>query len=146
MGTKTQKRAAKASLRDFRMVNYVPKIAQERKSSIDNLLMGYKKENPDFWYLVRNDQRDLKVMIKQLSEGNFVPYRRMSLEVLGRLTPLKTTIPEEKSDSEEHHEETDGFRKQGRTRKQNYTPKDVIYRNITAILNGFEVKKSHDGQ
>ena len=70
----------------------------------------------------------------------------MSLEVLGRLTPLKTTIPEEKSEPEETPEETDGYRKQGRTRKQSFTPKDIIYRNITAILNGFEGYKSQDGQ
>merc|ERR1711954_81195 len=119
MVAEMHKRAAKAALSEFRTSNFVPKLARERKGSIDTLLMGYKKINPDFRYLVRNDQRDLKVLIKRLSEGNFVPYRKMSLEVLGRLTPLKTVIPEERPVSEESADEAEGYQAQGRrTRNQ----------------------------
>merc|ERR1712081_129186 len=139
------KRAAKASLRDFRTANFVPKFTRERKSAIDNILMGYKKENPDFRYLVRNDQRDLKVLIKRLSEGNFVPYRQMSLNVLGRLSPLKTVIPEERPVSEESADEAEGYQAQGRrTRKSSFIPKETIYQNIASILNGFEIKNNHN--
>merc|ERR1711954_471262 len=145
MVAEMHKRAAKAALSEFRTANFVPKIARERKASIDGILMGYKKLNPDFRYLVRNDQRDLKVLIKRLSEGNFVPYRQMSLNVLGRLSPLKTVIPEERPVNEESADEAEGYQAQGRrTRKSSYIPKETIYRNITSILNGFEIKNSHN--
>merc|ERR1711954_316175 len=102
--------------------------------------MGYKKLHPDFRYLVRNDTRDLKVLIKRISEGNFVPYRKMSLDVLGRLSPLKTAIPDTETEGEQETE-SDGYKKQGRKRNPSYIPKDAIFRNITAILNGFELKE-----
>merc|ERR1712081_71557 len=40
-------RAAKSSLRSFRTTLYVPKLARDRKSSADRLLMSYKKSNDD---------------------------------------------------------------------------------------------------
>merc|ERR1711954_84250 len=137
--------AAKAALKDFRTATFVPKLARDRKSKIDDLLMGYKKSNPDFRYLVRNDTRDLKVSIKRISKGSFVPYRKISLDVLGRLSPLKTSIPERESEDEQETE-TNGFRKQGRKRNPSFTPKDTIFRNITAILNGFDLKEKTNDQ
>merc|ERR1712081_41348 len=98
------KRAAKSALRDFRTMTFIPKIARDRKARIDALLMGYKKENKDFRYLVRNGERDVKVLIKRNSEEGRVPYRELSLDVLGRLSPLKTQIsenPKEKPEGEE---------------------------------------------
>merc|ERR1711954_118282 len=145
------RRAAKAALKDFCTATFVPKLACDRKGKIDELLMGYKKSNPDFRYLVRNDARDLKVLIKRISEGNFVPYRKISLDVLGRLSPLKTKIPERESGEEPEVESgEDGgndpnkFRRQGRHCNPSFIPKETIYRNITAILNGFEVKEKHN--
>merc|ERR1711954_128519 len=98
-----------------------------------------------------NDERDLKVLIKQISEGNFVPYRKISLDILGRLSPLKTKIPERESGEEpevesggEGEKEPNQFRRQGRRRNPSFIPKETIYRNITAILNGFEVKEKHN--
>merc|ERR1712081_87258 len=147
MVAEMHKRAAKAALSEFRTANFVPKLSRERKASIDGILMGYKKLNPDFWYLVRNDQRDLKVLIKRLSEGNFVPYRQMSLDVLRRLSPLKTVIPEERPVSGESADEADGYQAQGRrTRKSSFIPKETIYRNITSILNGFEIRNNQNGK
>merc|ERR1711954_114896 len=147
MVAEMHKRAAKAALSEFRTANFVPKLARERKASIDGILMGYKKLNPHFRYLVRNDQRDLKVLIKRLSEGNSVPYRKMSLDVLERLSPLKTMIPEERPVSGKSADEADGYQAQGRrTRKSSFIPKETIYRNITSILNGFEVKNNQNGK
>ena len=145
MISEIQRRASKAALKDFRTVHYVPKLARDRKLKIDELLMSYKKINSDFRYLVRNDKRDLKVLIKRTSEGNFVPYRRMSLEVLGRLSPLKTQIPE-KEKNEEPETEMNDFQRQGRKRTQSFIPKETIFRNITAILNGFEVSEKKNDQ
>ena len=153
MITEIHRRAAKAALKDFRTATFVPKLACDRKGKIDELLMGYKKSNPDFRYLVRNDSRDLKVLIKRISKGNFVPYRKISLDVLGRLSPLKTKIPERESggepdmeSGEEQEMDPNKFQRQGRRRNPSFIPKDTIYRNITAILNGFELKEKHDAQ
>merc|ERR1712081_38329 len=71
-------RAAKSSLKSFRTALFVPKLARDRKSSADRLLMTYKKENDDFRFLIRNDDRDIKVLIKRLSEGERVPYKKSS--------------------------------------------------------------------
>ena len=90
MVAEIHRRAAKAAIKEFRTATYVPKLARDRKTSIDKLLMGYKTINPDFRYTVRNGERDLKVLIKRTSKENFLPYRNISLEVLGRLSPLQT--------------------------------------------------------
>merc|ERR1711954_510035 len=143
------RRAQKSALKDFWTTIFVPKAARDRKSSIDRLLVGYKKINSDFRYLVRNGQRDLRVLIKLVSEGERVPYRELSLNVLRRISPLKTTckpVPEVVSEEETETEETDdGFTKTGSGRKRNkYVPKEDIYRNITSILNGFELRTSQE--
>merc|ERR1712081_720 len=139
------KRAAKSALRDFRTMTYIPKIARDRKARVDALLIGYKKENKDFRFLVRNGDRDIKVLIKRISEEGRCPYRELSLDVLGRLSPLKTQIRErnkEKPDSEEL-DQPDGFTTQGIAKKdENYVPKDRIYQNITSILNGFSLQQN----
>merc|ERR1712081_53255 len=142
--TEIHKRAAKSALSDFRTCTLVPKLARDRKAKIDNILMGYKKENKDFRYLVRNGQRDIKVLIKRLSEEGRVPYRELSLDVLGRLSPLKTQIREEAKDKTQDDEETsDGFTRQGSPKKDdNYIPKERIYQIITAILNGFLLQQN----
>ena len=111
--------------------------------------MGYKTINPDFRYIVRNGERDLKVLIKRTSKENFLPYRNISLEVLGRLSPLQTQTvdPRESEVAAAAAEESDGYQKQGRSsRKQSFTPKDTIYRNITAILDGFKIQQNQNGQ
>merc|ERR1711954_366217 len=77
------RRAQKSGLKDFRTTIYVPKAAWDQKTSIDRLLLGYKKENRDFRYLIRNGERDVKVLIKHVSEGDRVPYRNLSLQMLG---------------------------------------------------------------
>merc|ERR1711954_344056 len=143
------RRAQKSALKDFRTTIFVPKAARDRKSSIDRLLVGYKKINNDFRYLVRNGQRDLQVLIKRVSEGERVPYRELSLNVLGQISPLKTTCKQEKEseiDEETETEETEeGFTKTGSGRKKNkYVPKEDIYKNLTSILNGFELQTTQE--
>merc|ERR1711954_540214 len=88
------RRAAKSRLKDFRTTTFIPKFAQDRKAKFDGLLMSYKKDNQDFRYIVRNGKKDIRVLIKRISEGERCPYRELSLDVLGRLSPLKTEIRE----------------------------------------------------
>merc|ERR1711954_578796 len=138
------RRAAKSQLSSFRTTLYVPKAARDRKTAIDRLLMGYKKENSDFRYLVRNDVQDLKVLIKRISEGERVPYRPIALNVLGRLSPLKTTLKATPSDDirEEDDDVPEGFTlNESSKKKENYIDKDTIYRNITSILDGFSLQE-----
>merc|ERR1711954_47595 len=145
MISEIHRRAAKAALKDFRTANFVPKLARDRKGKIDELLMSYRKINPDFRYIVRNDKRDLKVLIKRTSGGNFLPYRKISLDVPGRISPLKTQIPE-KETSEEPEIESDGYQRQGRrNRNPSYIPNETIYPNITAILDVFKVQQKQNG-
>merc|ERR1711954_636513 len=138
------KLAAKSALRDFRTMTFIPKIALDRKARVDALLMAYKKENKDFRYLVRNGEQDIKVLIKRISEEGRCPYRELSLDVLGRLSPLKTQIrekPKEKPDDNQENE--DGYTTQGSGRKDdNYVPKEQIFQNITSILNGFSLQQN----
>merc|ERR1711954_97174 len=86
------RRAAKSRLKDFRTTTFIPKIARDRKAKIDGLLMGYKTDNQDFRYIVRNGEKDIRVLIKRISKGERCPYRELSLDVLGRLSPLKMQI------------------------------------------------------
>merc|ERR1711954_321831 len=137
-------RAAKSALSSFRTTLYVPKSARDRKTSIDRLLMGYKRDNDDFRYLVRNDAQDLKVLIKRISEGERVPYRPIALNVLGRLSPLKTILKATPSDDnrEEDDDVPEGFTlTESSKKKENYIDKDTIYKNITSILNGFSTQE-----
>merc|ERR1711954_294855 len=140
LDSEIHKRAARSGIKNFRNTTFIPKFARDRKAKVDGLLMGYKKENQDFCYIVRNGKKDIRVLIKRLSEGERCPYRELSLDVLGRLSPLKTQIREKLSEKEEETEDLEGF--SPTKKKDNYIPKDVIYANITSILNGFDLQKN----
>ena len=137
----------KAALKNLKTVTFIPAIARDRKSTIDKILMDYRKENSDFCYIVRNGEKDLTVLIKRVSEGNYLPYRKLALEVLGALSPIKAKTKanpavDEEEDDEEDEAEEGGFQKQksGNCRP-NYIPREQIYRNITSILNGFAAEQ-----
>merc|ERR1712081_89360 len=140
------KRAQKSALSNFRTTIFVPKVARDCKGCIDRLLLGYKKQNGDFRYLVRNGERDLKVLIKRISEGERTPYRELSLKVLGRLSPLKTRMRAPPEENEDELDETeDGFTKNGSAKKHDrFVPKDQIHQNITAILDGFDAQTAQE--
>merc|ERR1712081_99774 len=134
-------RAAKSSLKSFRTTLFVPKLARDRKSSADRLLMAYKKTNEDFRYLIRNDEKDIKILVKRLSEGERIPYRPILLKVLGKLSPLKTQLKSNPEEVEEDDDDVpDGFSTVGSGRKDGYTPKDLIFKNITSLLDGFTLE------
>merc|ERR1712081_88617 len=139
------KRAARSQIKEFRTTNFVPKFARDRKTKIDSLLMGYKKLNTDFRYIVRNGDRDIRVLIKRISEGERCPYRGLSLNVLGRISPLKTQIrPKSPEKSGNPSEDSEGFSPS--KSKDDFIPKETIYANITSILNGFDLQKSLERQ
>merc|ERR1711954_272705 len=107
-------RAAKSLLKSFSTTLFVPKFARDQKASADRLLMTYKKTNEDFRYLIRNDEKDIKILIKRLSEGERIPYRPISLKVLGRLSPLKTQLKPNPEDVEEDDDTIpEGFSRTG---------------------------------
>ena len=86
---------------------------------------------------------DLKVLIKRVSEGDRVPYRPIALNVLGRISPLKTTIraPNTDESKKDDDEDPEGFTPVGSAKKkENYVDKETIYRNITSILDGFAIQ------
>merc|ERR1711954_607529 len=97
-----------------------------------------------FRYTVHNGQQ---VLIKRASEGVNLPYIPISLEILGAITPLKTTHknPNESSnDDEANPDEESIFHLPGRShRRKNYVPKEQIFQNLTAVLNGFEASQKY---
>merc|ERR1711954_218808 len=142
--TEIHKRAARSQIKEFRTTNYVPKFARDRKGKVDNILMGYKRQNTDFRYIVRNGTKDIKVLIKRISEGDRCPYRELSVEVLGRLSPLKTQVRPASPQKDKEVEDAEGFTPN--LRKDDYRNKDEIYANITSILNGFDLQRSLERQ
>merc|ERR1712081_163034 len=140
--TEIHRRTARAALHEFKTCTFVPKIARERKSKVDELLMEYKRLNKDFRYIVRNSPQDIKVLIKRASEGSFLPYRSISLDILGALTPLKTfhkELNKNSEDEKEDDEQNPDIPSPGRqNRRKNFIPKELIFQNLTAVLNGFE--------
>ena len=63
------------------------------------------------------------------------------MKVLGRLSPLKTQVKAKPEEVEEDNVEVpDGFSTVGGSRKDGYTPKDLIFKNITSLLEGFSLE------
>merc|ERR1712081_47753 len=148
MVTELHKRATRAPSKDFKTSTYIPKLARDRQTSVTKMLMDYKKVNADFRFIIRNDETDIKVLIKRFSEGYRLPYRKMSLEVLGAISPVKPRTkdtPEEVEDSQKEDENT-FISPNRRGARENYKPKELIFQNITAILNGFESESNKDGR
>merc|ERR1712243_314473 len=136
------KRSAKAKLKEFRTATFIPKIARDCKTAVDKILLDYKKQNSDFRYIVRNGPSDIRVLMNRFSEGNYLPFRELSLNVLGAISPVKpTTKPspeDQRSEPESANPDEEFISPSRRGARENYIPRDTIYRNITAILNGFE--------
>merc|ERR1711954_124416 len=142
MVVELHKRSAKAKLKEFKTATFIPKIARDRKIAVDKILLDYKKQNSDFRYIVRNGPSDICVLIKRFSEGNYLPFRELSLKALGAISPAKpTTKPspeDQQSEPESANLDEEFISPSRRGARENYIPRDTIFRNITAILNGFE--------
>merc|ERR1712081_64738 len=133
-------RTSRAPTKEFKTSNFIPKLARDRQTSVTRMLMDYKKENPDFRFIIRNDELDIKVLIKRFSEGYRLPYRQMSLEVLGAISPVKPRTKKAPEDVEDSQTDADNtfISPNRRGARDNYRPKELIFENITAILDGFE--------
>ena len=137
------KRAQTAQMQDFKTAIFVPKLARDRKTSIDKLLLAYKKNHNDFKYLIRNGDRDLKVLVKRISEQHRVPYREINLEALGNISPLKPNLPLEKDGeiAPEINTDEDGYSPTKLSRrtlwKNRVSERNIIFSNITSFLDGF---------
>merc|ERR1711954_282568 len=151
MVVELHKRTARAPTKEFKTSNYIPKLARDRQTSATKMLMDYKKINSDFRFIIRNDESDIKVLIKRFSEGSRLPYRQMSLKVLGAISPIKPRtrgVPEENSVPGNKEDDVNSFISPNRKgARENYIPKETIFKNITAILDGFENEtKNHEGR
>merc|ERR1711954_578261 len=97
--------------------------------------MEYKHQNTNFRYIIRNGDMDNKVLIKRFSEGLNLPYRNLSLDILGAISPIKprTKPNAEKAERESSQNETeDQFTSPSRRgSRENYILKETILRNIT---------------
>merc|ERR1711954_479505 len=93
--------AIRAASKNFRTITYTPKLARDRRNSLDKILLDFKKHEPDFRYIIRNGDNDLKVLVKRISEMNHMPYRKYELQNLGALSPLKPTPPMNEDDRQD---------------------------------------------
>ena len=114
-------------------------MARARKTGVDQLLMKFKKSNPDFHHLIRNGKDDITVLMKRMSEGLHMPYRKFDIENLGAISPLKTRSATKENGDEEvmtNRESEDGFSLPRRTKRHNFIPKNEIFDNINSFLDG----------
>ena len=69
--------------------------------------------------------------------------KNLHLDVLGRLSPLKTQIRELPKENPDDEDENDGYSTPGSAKKkENYIPKERIFQNISSILDEFDLQKS----
>merc|ERR1711954_72924 len=137
-------RASKNASEDFRTSTIVPVLARERKTSLDKLLLDFKKDNKDFKYIIRNGVHDLEVYIKRISEEGFIPYRKVDIEEFGSISPLKPTTAPEVSNGEINPDRVDpqGYISPRKgTRKQSYRPKEEIFASLRSTIDGFSPRR-----
>merc|ERR1711954_441004 len=130
-------RAIRAASKNFRTITYTPKLARDRRNSLDKILLEFKKNEPDFRYIIRNGNDDLKVLVKRISEMNHVPYWKYELHHLGALSPLKPTTPMAEEDRQEVAGPIDGFSSPKSSGRPGFLPKDEIFQRLQRFLNGF---------
>merc|ERR1712081_150504 len=133
-------RAITASSRNFRMITFTPKLARNRRTSLDKILLEYKKQDSDFRFIIRNGSDDLTVLVKRISDHQHVPYRKYDLHNLGAISPLKPETPateEDKLGEASGSSSPDGFisPKSGR---RNFLAKDQIFSRLKGFLDGFK--------
>ena len=114
---------------------------------MDKVLLDFKKHEPDFRYIIRNGDNDLKVLVKRVSELNHVPYRKYELQHLGALSPLKPTTPVAEEDRQDVAGSSDGFSSPKSSGRPGFLPKEEIFQRLQGFLDGFSPKiDSRDSQ
>ena len=129
----------------FKAVPFIPELARKRKKAVDAILLHYKRNfDENLRYIVKNDEDDIKVMLKRFSEFDHLPYRQIDLNVFGKL-PDFDTVTKDNETNEDMARNLDGFEvtRQERKRKKRSSPKKVsqetINQRITRFLDGFDV-------
>lgn len=135
-------RAITASSRNFRTITFTPKLARNRRTSLDKILLEYKKKDSDFRFIIRNGTDDLTVLVKRISEHQHIPYRKYDLHNLGAISPLKPDTPvseEDRLDEAAGSSSTDGYipPKSGR---RDFLAKDEIFNRLKGFLDGFKAQ------
>merc|ERR1711954_507379 len=135
-------RAITASSTNFRTITFTPKLARNRRTSLDKILLEYKKKDADFRFIIRNGTEDLTVLVKRISEHQHVPYRRYDIHNLGAISPLKPVTPvseEDKLDEAAGSTSRDGYisPKSGR---RDFLSKDEIFNRLKGFLGGFKAQ------
>merc|ERR1711954_627839 len=133
-------RAIAASSRNFRTITFTPKMARNRRTSLDKILLEYKKQDSDFRFIIRNGTDDLNVLVKRISEHQHVPYRKYDLGNLGAIPPLKPETPaseDEKLGEASGSASPDEFISPKSGRKD-FLAKDQIFSRLKGFLDGFK--------
>merc|ERR1711954_40039 len=125
--------------RNFRTITFTPKMARNRRTSLDKILLDYKKQDSDFRFIIRNGTDDLNVLVKRISEHQHVPYRKYDIGNLGAISPLKPETPasEDEKLGEAAAVSTDGFISPKSGRKD-FLAKDEIFSRLKSFLDGFK--------
>ena len=83
--------------KEFKAIPFVPDIARDKKKAVDSLLLGYKNSvDRSIRYIIKNDEQDLKILLKRQSEYDFLPYREINMRALGKLPALKTVTQDDR--------------------------------------------------
>ena len=99
-------------------------------------------------YIVKNDEDDLKIMVRSFSEFEHLPYRELDIDTLGKPPDLtcvtkEDLIPEAVASMAEDPQGYQLSRDQKKWKKRS-SPKKIskqtIFERITKFLNGFEVE------
>ena len=108
--------------------------------------MDFKRENQDFRYSIRNGPDNIRVIIKRISKYQNIPYRAIQIDCLGAISPFKPkTVDNSEENLSEIEEDKEGFQKTSKKLKRpNFLPKEEIYRNINAVLDGFSPKANRE--
>ena len=142
------KQTSKLPAKIFKAIPYIPDIARLRKKAIDQVLVSYKKGvNDNLRYVIKNDEDDIKLLVRSYDEYDHQPYREMALDQLGKLPDFqcvtkKDAIPEafsEEIKDTEHFQITCEEKKRKKRRSPQKASRDTINDRITCFLNGFDV-------
>ena len=114
--------------------------------------MAYKEKHKDLRYIIRNGSKDLKLLVKRVSEGYRLPYREIKLSELGEISPIKPQCPVEEDipNDEESDVDKQGFTKvkinKASLYRQKVPEKQQVFRNITNFLDGSSKDKDNESQ
>merc|ERR1711954_239157 len=118
------KQSSKLPARTFKAIPFIPEIARQRKKEIDSIMLEYKRRvNDNLRYVVKNNDDDLKLLIRNYNKYEHLPYREVELDILGKLPDFncvtkKDTIPENVASAAEDPEGFEVTREEKKRKKK----------------------------